>query len=135
MEGRVIKVTEQRYPSSFLHEVARANERMLLTDYDGILAPFSPDQGGAFPFPGICDLLAGITQCRKRLIVISGRPAHEVVSLLAMQTVPEIWGNDGLERLYSDGRYECEDLNAPIELLRALTEYESKLSFHWRTID
>ena len=104
-----------------------AKERMLLTDYDGILAPFSLDHGGALPFPGICDLLMGIMQCRTRLIVISGRPAHEVASLLAMQTTPEIWGNDGLERLYPDGRYECEDLNAPIELLRALADCESKL--------
>jgi hypothetical protein len=33
---------------------------------------------------------------------------------MAMQTTPEIWGNDGLERLYPCGRYECEDLNVPI---------------------
>jgi trehalose 6-phosphate phosphatase len=126
-EGRLIKVTEQKYPSSFLNEVARAKERILLTDYDGVLAPFSRDRRGAFPFPGICDLLIGMMQCRTRLVVISGRPAHEVASFLAMQTAPEIWGNDGLERLYPDGRYECEDLNAPIDLLRALAECESEL--------
>ena len=66
-------------------------------------------------------------RCRTRLVVISGRPAHEVASFLAMQTAPEIWGNDGLERLYPDGRYECEDLNAPIDLLRALAVCESEL--------
>jgi trehalose 6-phosphate phosphatase len=123
----VIKVTEQKCPISFLNEVARAKERMLLTDYDGTLAPYSVDRGGALPFPGICDLLMGIMHCRTRLIVVSGRPAHGLASLLAMQTAPEIWGNDGLERLYTDGRYKCEDMNAPIELLRALAECESKL--------
>jgi trehalose 6-phosphate phosphatase len=94
---------------------------MLLTDCDGALAPFSSDRG-------ICELLLDIMQCRTRLITISGRPAHEAASLLAMQPAPEIWGNDGLERLYPDGRYECEDLNAPIELLRALSECELKLN-------
>lgn len=125
--GRVIRVSEQRYPTLFLNEVARAEGRLLLTDYDGTLAPYSRDREAAFPFPGICDHLMGIMQSRTRLIVITGRPAHEVTSLLAMKTPPEIWGNDGLERLYPDGRYECDDLNVPDDLLRALTEYESKL--------
>lgn len=123
----MIKVTEQKYPSSFLNEVAHAKDRILLTDYDGTLAPFSLSRGGAFPFPGVCDLLMGMMQCRTRLIVISGRPAHDVASLLPMQPAPEIWGNDGLERLYPDGRYECDDLNVPIDLLRALAESESEL--------
>ena len=117
-------MAEKKYPSSFLNDLAHAKERILLTDYDGTLAPFSLDRRGAFPFPGACDLLVGLMQCRTRLIVISGRPAHDVASLLPMQPAPEIWGNDGLERLYPDGRYE---LKVPINLLRALAECESEL--------
>jgi trehalose 6-phosphate phosphatase len=123
----VINVPEQKYHDWFFNQVAHARERLLLADYDGALAPFSTDRGLASPFPGVCDLLKCVMQWRTRLIAISARPAHEVEFLLGMQPAPEIWGNDGLEHLHPGGRYECGELNAPLEVLRALAECELRL--------
>jgi trehalose-6-phosphatase len=71
--------------------------------------------------------MKAIMGCGTRVIVITGRAAHEVASLLGVKPTPEIWGNDGLERLFPDGRYECGDLQTPVEVLKALAECEAKL--------
>jgi trehalose 6-phosphate phosphatase len=136
---------------SFFDAVARAEERILLMDYEGILAPVCPDEDGGGPLPDAWALAQEITHHHTRLITISGWPAYEVASRLGTQWMPEIWGNDGLERLYPNGRYECADLHSSLELLRALAECEYKLQeaglanrmkvklsgihFHWRGLN
>ena len=45
------------------------------------------------------------------MVVITGRRAHEVVSLLGIDPHPEIWGAHGLQRLRPDGSCEMPHLD------------------------
>ena len=113
MEGNVsTSAANIDQEGSFLRQVGAAKKRVLLLDYDGTLAPFSPNRHRAFPYPGVPDLLRQImTTCQTRLIVVSGRAAREVIPLLGLAPPPEIWGTHGLERLHPDGRYEHADVD------------------------
>ena len=95
---------------SFLKKISASEKRVLLLDYDGTIAPFTPDRKRAFPYSGIPELLRRImSECATRLIIVTGRPAHEIVPLLGLFPFPEIWGTYGLERLYGDGaRWRCQ---------------------------
>ena len=110
---------ENKGQISFFNTVAAAKARVLLLDYDGTVAPFSADRRRAFPYPDIPKLLRQImTSCSTRLIVISGRAAHEIPALLGLNPAPEIWGTHGVERMHADGRYEeIEATNAALQAL------------------
>jgi trehalose 6-phosphate phosphatase len=85
---------------------------VLVLDYDGTLAPFHLERSQARPYPGVQRLLSRIqTETRTCLVLLSGRPAGEVRSLLALEPAPEIWGAYGLQRLRPDGRLETETLD------------------------
>lgn len=87
---------------------------LLLLDYDGTLAPFRVDRFQAKPWAGVRDLLNHIQNQKKtRIVVISGRPAGEIVPLINLDTPPEVWGLHGAERLYPDGRRELETIERP----------------------
>jgi len=94
--------------ASFLEKVRRATSRALLLDYDGTLAPFTPDRARAFPYREIPELISRIMRCNTRVVLVSGRPATELVFLSGIHPHPEIWGSHGSERLLPDGSYEVE---------------------------
>ena len=96
--------------SDFLERARRASERILLLDYDGTLAPFTPDRMQAFPYRQIPELISRIMSCGTRVVLISGRPATELLFLSGISPHPEIWGSHGLERLLPDGSYQVEPL-------------------------
>lgn len=120
---------------------------VLLTDYDGTLAPFVVDRGAAVPYAGVTELLNEIGRSnRTEVVVVSGRPAGEVTSLLQMEPVPEIWGAHGWEHLAADGSKTVFPVPASVsdavafcrERLLTLTLEEqvevkpSGLAVHWR---
>jgi trehalose 6-phosphate phosphatase len=112
--------------SRFLHDVAEANERVLILDYDGTIAPYSAHRRQAYPYPGIPELLNQIMRdCQTRLIVASGRAAHELIPLLGMIPPPEVWGTHGAERVYADGRYE--EIEVTEEAMEVLLNSETRL--------
>jgi trehalose-phosphatase len=80
----------------------------LLLDYDGTLAPFTPDREHAFPYPEIPELVAKIMRTGTRVVLVSGRPATELLFLSGIHPHPEIWGSHGSERLLPDGSYQVE---------------------------
>src|SRR5207302_1046698 len=86
----------------------RASARALLLDYDGTLAPFTPDRTRAFPYREIPELVSQIMRHQTRVVLISGRAATELVFLSGIHPHPEIWGSHGTERLRPDGSYEVE---------------------------
>lgn len=102
---------DQKIYSEFLDRVKSAPERILMLDYDGTLAPFRTNRNQAFPYPEIPPILGKIIQAGTRLILISGRPARELVLLSGIQPHPEIWGSHGLEHLRPDGHYEAGKLS------------------------
>ena len=97
--------------SAFLDRLGSAPARVLLLDYDGTLAPFTADRSLALPYRRMPALLVRIMSQGTRVILISGRPARELVLLLGIQPHPEIWGSYGLERLKPDGSYEVSALS------------------------
>ena len=68
-----------------MNAVAQSPVSALLLDYDGTLAPFCLNRQQAFPYPGMTELLQEITACgRTRVVIVTGRNAHEVIPLLAI---------------------------------------------------
>lgn len=119
------KVAERSVHRWFFEAVVGAPRRLLLVKYEGVLAPASAGYG---PHPGISDRLECVVRDRlTRLVVISSRSAQDVRQALPMQSAPEIWGDDGLERLCGDGHCERAKLDVPTEALEALAEGESAL--------
>lgn len=94
---------------AFLERLGRAPERVLLLDYDGTLAPFHLDPQQAVPYAGVIDLIEAITHAGTRVVIVSGRPALELPSLLAPAKAPEIWGAHGWERLVPGGDLVVND--------------------------
>ncbi len=87
-----------------LHKYGRG---VLMTDYDGTLAPFRVDRRAAFPYAGVVPRLCRLAADRRiRLILISGRAIRDLKRLLAsVHPLPELWGSHGLERLLPNGIY------------------------------
>lgn len=106
--------TEMRdLKQQFFEELACASQAALLLDYDGTLAPFRVERERAFPYPAVVSLVTAIMSTgRTRVVLVSGRPAREVASILGITPHPEIWGAQGLERLRPDGSYEMPELSA-----------------------
>jgi trehalose 6-phosphate phosphatase len=134
----------------FMNAVERSRASALLLDYDGILAPFCLNRQQAIPYPGMTALLQEIiANGRTRVVIITGRSAHEVIPLLAVHPAPEIWGLHGSERLRPDGTCETPRVEEPV--LRALADADRWLreqglhhraefktgavAIHWRGLD
>jgi trehalose-phosphatase len=94
----------------FLEQLKVAQQRILLLDYDGTLAPFRADREHAFPYPGIPYLVSRIVNLGTKVALISGRRAEEVATLSGIRPQPEIWGSHGLERITKDGDYQVAEL-------------------------
>jgi trehalose 6-phosphate phosphatase len=107
--GSSMKVAEHHdVCTSFFDQLRHAPARALLLDYDGTLAPFTPDRARAFPYREIPELVSQIMRHKTRVVLISGRAATELLFLSGIHPQPEIWGSHGAERLHSDGSYEVE---------------------------
>ncbi|MGB7584343.1 MAG: trehalose-phosphatase [Terriglobales bacterium] len=119
----------------------------LLLDYDGTLAPFSVDRQEALPYPGIVPTLQEIMASgRTRVVIVTGRTAAEVVTLLGIHPHPEVWGVHGLEHLLPDGTCEMPLLDEDVtnglkeaerwlarEGFQALAEHKpGSIAVHWR---
>lgn len=132
-----------------------ASERsVLMLDYDGTLAPFRRERLEAYPYPGVPERLGALAALESlRLVLVSGRPARELLGLLAC--VPrigervEIWGDHGQERLRTDGSYSLrpvgekerrlmESVKDEVARLGHSGAVEAKpasLAIHWRGLD
>jgi trehalose-phosphatase len=98
-------------PDAFLDSLARAPARVLMLDYDGVLAPFRRDRDRAEPYPGVRERVrALLDRGHTRLLVVTGRAVEVVVRLLGVDPPPEIWGAHGWEHLRPDGRVEPPQL-------------------------
>ena len=118
MVVRTVNTTEV---DEFMKAVALSPVSVLLLDYDGTLAPFCLNRQQAFPYPGVAVLLEEIiANGRTRVVIITGRNAHELIPLLAIRSGIEIWGCHGLERLRPDG--VCETPRLEESAVRALGE-------------
>ena len=133
--------------SAFLNGVSAAQERLLMLDYDGTLAPFIPQRTKAVPYRRIPELLSSLMAgCRTRVALVTSRSAREVPKLLGIDPAPEVRGSYGLERLMPSGAYEIgyipEEGRKALEAaarwsqaegLGTLTEVKpGAIALHWR---
>ena len=96
----------------FFQQLAESHHNILFLDYDGTLAPFQVRPEKAAPYPGIRKLLKKIQACPDtRLVIVSGRYTRDLIPLLNLRNIPEIWGSHGLERLKPDGTYRMEKID------------------------
>ena len=131
----------------FFNAFAGGATPFLLLDYDGTLAPFRVDRFQARLWAGVRELLVRIErQGLTRMVVITGRSAHEIAPLLGIDPPLEVWGLHGAERLFPDGRREMEQAptaaREKLDKLRALLKrdslgghFEDKANgavMHWR---
>ncbi|MBD2772167.1 trehalose-phosphatase [Iningainema tapete] len=132
---------------SFFDSLAKAQERLLLLDYDGTLAPFCIKRDQAIPYSGVTNLLSDIRQTQTtQLVIISGRAIQDLIPLLNLDPPPEIWGSHGWEHLDSKGQYTITSFDEAtsealseakncIEALGLMDFCEQKpvsLAIHWR---
>ncbi|UCD64533.1 MAG: trehalose-phosphatase [Candidatus Zixiibacteriota bacterium] len=134
-------------PESFYARLEGSRRRLLMLDYDGTLAPFTPDRDRALPYPEIEGTLEQLFGSQStRVVLISGRSTANLSELLPTKMHPEIWGCHGQERLTREGEYSCAALpedtgNKLTELLLWIEETglvevsefkPSGAAFHWR---
>jgi len=111
--------------SDWWQQLETAPRSVLMLDYDGTLSPFVRERMQAKMFPGISERLLRLAVApRTRLVLISGRPARELASLLPPQLKVEIWGSHGREHLSPDGGYAAFPLT-PVQQLH-LTQLEAE---------
>ena len=85
-------------------------KNLLMLDFDGTLAPFSPERNNARLYPGVLEVLRDIAERgRTEVIFVTGRKAEELDRLLSFRGWTEIWGEHGLERRTRDGATELKD--------------------------
>lgn len=105
--------------AKFLDSLPTAPGRVLLTDYDGTLAPFRNERLAAVPYPAVPALLQRVrSQCDTRVIVVTGRRAREAQALLGINGI-EIWGCHGIEHLSANGSSTSADLDSEVAVLLA----------------
>jgi trehalose-phosphatase len=134
----------------FWEELTAAQERVLMLDYDGTLAPFRVERDRAEPFPGVREALNRLSPAGgRRVVIVSGRRVDEVAALLDLSFPCEIHGAHGRERRCTDGRIQTlplgPDQAAALDRARRwaetrgwaerLEEKPGCLAFHWRGIE
>ncbi len=131
-EKRLIDTDAKLELEQFLAQLRRSRRSALLLDYDGTLAPFQSERDQAIPYPGISTRLTEIMNTgHTRVVIVSGRRAHEVISLLGIDPHPEIWGAHGLQRLHPDGSCEMPRLDEIAdEALAEADAWIEGLGFH-----
>jgi trehalose-phosphatase len=135
---------------TFWQQLQTASQKVLLLDYDGTLAPFQLQRDRAFPYPGIREILEKIQAAGKtRLIIVSGRAIEDILPLLGLQHLPELWGSHGFERLLPDGTLQTQAMTADclFNLEKAYNwmtlhgygadceKKPSSIAFHWRGVE
>lgn len=141
------KLNSQQTLASFMNKLHKSQPRALLLDYDGTLAPFQIEREQAFPYPEVIKVLETIIESgHTRVVLVSGRWIKELIPLLGLKQLPEIWGCYGLEHLQADGTYQIAHLDLPA--MQGLIEAENwlvkmgladycehkpgSLAIHWR---
>jgi len=134
----------------FLSSVQKARQSALLLDYDGTIAPFVVERSHAKPYAGVVDLLQTIIASgHTRVVIVTGRSASDIVTLLGLDPAPEIWGAHGFQRLRPGGSLSetsvvsdkaCDALREARNWLSSLglepqTEFKpGGVAVHWRRL-
>ena len=95
----------------FFRRLERPSARVLMLDYDGTLAPFQVQRSEAQLYPEVQQVLSAILQGgHTRLVIVSGRGLQDLVGLLDIEPLPELWASHGWERRTTEGRVSLSPL-------------------------
>jgi trehalose 6-phosphate phosphatase len=134
----------------FYGQLGSSQRRILMLDYDGTLAPFVVKRDEAVPYPGVREILSRIMAGKQtRVVIVTGRAVRDVLPLLAIDPLPEIWGSHGWERRSSSGDYVPPVLSSEAKgaleeairwakeagLAEQLEQKPSSVACHWRGMD
>jgi trehalose 6-phosphate phosphatase len=80
--------------------LAKPESALLVTDYDGTLAPIVLDPARAYAAPGALEALSSLATRLRTVAVLTGRPVDELLRLSDLHGVPGllVLGRYGLER-------------------------------------
>jgi len=102
IESRLLKAPFEEFWQAY----SMSRSILLISDYDGTLAPFSNNRMDAKLPARAQKIMDGILSNKKiKFVIVSGRPAIEVAKLYGMEPTPDIWGSHGWEFLPSKGAY------------------------------
>lgn len=116
---------------------------LLISDYDGTLAPFRTERADALPEPHTQALLGSISEAGGEVVILSGRTSEEVRGLISLPV--EVWGCHGMEWLSRGGI--LKRLDAPSDAVnkmenfseifnifpeRSVEKKPSGIALHWR---
>jgi len=105
----------------FFHRLEGSSARILMIDYDGTLAPFRVERDRALPYPEAIEAIEAIQRDGgTRIVIVSGRSLDDLIPLIGLKELPEIWGCHGWERRLADGTRVDPDL--PPRALKGLEE-------------
>jgi trehalose 6-phosphate phosphatase len=132
----------------FFARVRSARTRVLILDYDGTLAPFHSDPAQALAYPGVLPLLDAIMEAgHTRLAIVSGRSIQDLLPMLKLKRLPEVWGSHGWERRHANGDYHSRRIGSrALDLLTVVQSWSAEfdsigarieckpasIAFHWR---
>ncbi len=134
---------------SFWTKFVVAKSVVLISDYDGTLAPFDKIRQLAMPYGGVKIIIKDLlTKTNIRFVIISGRPATEVAEYFEIPNMPEIWGSHGWERLLPNGMFNSWPIDVDsrrglkkankLAASKSLSKYcevkTAAIAFHWREI-
>ena len=81
----------------FWERLRASDDRCLILDYDGTLAPFRVNRMEAVPLEGIREIISAIRDTgRSYLAIVTGRPLSELLTLLAIEGIP-VSASQGVE--------------------------------------
>ena len=137
----------QQILDEFFERLRTARRRALLLDYDGTLAPFRVERDQAVPYAGVRERLCALQAAsHTRVVIISGRAARDLIPLLGIDPIPEIWASHGWEHRLAEGRIEIPPMPESVETgLEAAADWAERqdwrerlerkpacLALHWR---
>lgn len=117
--------------SEFFEKLRLGTQSLLLLDYDGTLAPLTPDRNHAYPYPGIKERIIALLSLTEttRVVIVSGRSLVDLESLLGISNL-ELWGSHGLERKLPSGVRTQVQIDFNTEVLKSeLKNYHHDLSY------
>ncbi|NOY76388.1 MAG: trehalose-phosphatase [Calditrichaeota bacterium] len=125
-------------------------KRLLMLDYDGTLAPFRVERDQAVPYPGVSEILDHLIAAgTSRVVIVSGRAVTDLLPLLGLSSLPEIWGSHGLEHQLPDGTYRLHSVGLAVQQFfsdvqkwahkkgwdEACEVKPGGVAFHWRSLN
>lgn len=94
-------VPEQVGLTHFWQRFSSIKRRILISDYDGTLAPFRAGRMETVLYAGTEELLRKINESGDRLVFVTGRSISELEAVFPFSNCVEVWGCHGFERRQS----------------------------------